>query len=58
VEAFQQGLRCQDVHSGVRNVDPNSPSLAPLNDTRVVGMAATVAGLIRGRDVIDDAQSL
>jgi hypothetical protein len=58
VETFQQGLRCQDVHSGLRNVDPNSPLLGPLTDTRVVGMAATLAGLIRGRDVITDAQSL
>jgi hypothetical protein len=58
VEAFQQGLRCQDVHSGLRNVDPNSPLLGPLTDTRVVGMAATLAGLVRGRDVVSDAQSL
>lgn len=58
VDAFGQGLRCQDVHSGLRNVDPHSPALSPLADTRVVGMAATLAGLIRGRDVIADAQSL
>jgi hypothetical protein len=58
VDAFDKGLRCQDVHSGLRNVDPNSPLLAPLADTRVVGMAATIAGLIRGRDVITDAQAL
>lgn len=58
LEPFAQGLRCQDVHSGLRNVDPNSPLLAPLADTRVVGMAATLAGLVRGRDVVDDAQAL
>jgi hypothetical protein len=58
VDTFDKGLRCQDVHSGLRNVDPNSPLLAPLADTRVVGMAATIAGLIRGRDVITDAQAL
>ncbi|HUZ54044.1 MAG TPA: hypothetical protein VMU94_16150 [Streptosporangiaceae bacterium] len=58
METFEQGLRCQDVHSGLRNVDPNAPLLGPLNDTRVVGMAATLAGLIRGRDVIEDAQAL
>lgn len=58
MDAFDKGLRCQDVHSGLRNVDPNSPLLAPLADTRVVGMAATIAGLIRGRDVITDAQAL
>lgn len=58
LEAFDQGLRCQDVHSGLRNVDPNSPLLAPLADTRVIGMAATLAGLIRGRDVVENAQAL
>lgn len=55
---FDEGLRCQDIHSGLRDLDPNSPLLGPLNDTRMIGMAATLAGLIRGRDVIDDAQSL
>lgn len=58
MEQFNEGLRCQDVHSGLRNVDPNSPLLGPLNDTRLVGMAATLAGLIRGRDVVEDAQAL
>lgn len=58
MELFDEGLRCQDVHSGLRDVDPNSPLLGPLNDTRVVGMAATLAGLIRGRDVIEDAPAL
>lgn len=58
VDAFEEGLRCQDVHSGLRNVDPNAPLLGPLSDTRVVGMAATLAGLIRGRDYIVDAQAL
>jgi hypothetical protein len=58
LDPFEQGLRCQDVHSGLRNIDPNSPAMAPLNDTRVIGMAATIAGLIRGRDVVADAQAL
>lgn len=58
MESFDEGLRCQDVHSGLRNVDPNSSLLGPLNDTRIVGMAATIAGLIRGRDVVEDAQAL
>lgn len=58
MDDFEAGLRCQDVHSGVRNIDPNSALLQPLVDTRIVGMAATVAGLIRGYDVIADAQSL
>lgn len=58
VKEFDEGLRCQDVHSGLRNLDPNAPLLGPLNDTRVVGMAATLGGLIRGHDVIEDAQAL
>lgn len=58
MNSFNEGLRCQDVHSGIRNVDPNSAVLQPLVDTRIVGMAATVAGLIRGNDIINDAQAL
>ena len=58
MENFDEGLRCQDVHSGLRNIDQNAPLISPLNDTRVVGMAATLAGLIRGHDVIPDAQAL
>ncbi|MGC0268594.1 hypothetical protein ACPROK_03285 [Glutamicibacter soli] len=55
---INKGLRCQDIHSGVRNVDPNSSLLSSINDTRLVGMAASIATLIRGRDVISDAQAL
>lgn len=58
MDSFDEGLRCQDVHSGLRNLDPSSPLLAPLNETRLVGMAATTAGLIRGRDVVTDADAL
>lgn len=58
MDPFDQGLRCQDVHSGLRNVDPHSSLLAPLVETRIVGMAATIAGLIRGRDVVSDGQAL
>jgi hypothetical protein len=58
VERFDEGLRCQDVHSGLRNVDPNSGSLTQLADTQLVGMAASLAALVRGQDVIGDAQAL
>lgn len=50
------GGRTSTPGSGTSN--PNSPLLAPFADTRVVGMAATLAGLIRGRDVVEDAQAL
>ena len=55
---LQAGLRCHDVHAGLRNVDPNSATLAPLADTRMIGMAASLASLIRGQDVVSDAEAL
>lgn len=58
MERFDEGLRCQDVHAGLRNVDPNSGTLIALADTQLIGMAASLAALIRGQDVIADAQAL
>lgn len=58
MDRFDEGLRCQDVHAGLRNVDPNSGSLTQLADTQMIGMAASLAALIRGQDVISDAQAL
>jgi hypothetical protein len=58
IESFKAGLRCNDVHAGLRNVDPNSATLTPLADTRMVGMAASLASLVRGQDVVTDAESL
>lgn len=58
MERFDEGLRCQDVHAGLRNVDPSSGVLRPLMDTRLVGMTASLASLIRGQDVIADASAL
>ena len=58
MDRFDEGLRCQDVHAGLRNVDPNSGTLTPLADTQLIGMTASVAALIRGQDVIADAQAL
>ncbi len=58
MDAFDEGLRCQDVHAGLRNIDPNSGILTPLTETQKIGMAASLASLVRGQDVIDDAQSL
>lgn len=59
MERFEEGLRCQDVHAGLRNLDTNSaPITQHLETTQVVGMAATLAAAIRGEDVIGDAQAL
>lgn len=58
MEAFDEGLRCQDVNSGLRNIDPSSSMLGNLAETQRVGMAAGLASLIRGQEVIEDAQNL
>lgn len=58
MKPFEEGLRCQDVHAGLRNVDPSSGVLRPLMDTRLIGMASSLASLIRGQDVIADASAL
>jgi hypothetical protein len=47
MEQYVEGLRCQDVHAGLRSVDPNSPGLIPLKTTRLVGMAADGQALVR-----------
>lgn len=58
MDKFTEGLRCQDVNAGLRNIDQSSAVLGNLEDTQRVGMAASLASLIRGREVIEDAQSL
>ncbi|WP_454113687.1 hypothetical protein [Microbacterium maritypicum] len=58
MDTFDEGLRCQDVHAGLRNIDPNSPVLAPLTETQKIGMAAGLASLVKGQDVVQDAQAL
>lgn len=52
------GLRCQDVHIAVGEIDPNSANLTEIKDTRLIGMAASLATAIRGQDVVSDATSL
>lgn len=58
MDRFDEGLRCQDIHAGLRNVDPNSGTLEPLMDTQMIGMAASLAALIRGQEVVNDAHAL
>lgn len=53
----RQGLRCQDVNLGLRTRS-DSWSETILDNTRVVGMAADLAGLIRGRNVITNITAL
>ena len=58
MEAYDAGLRCQDVNSGLRTFDASSPSLAPLKKTRLVGMAADLASLVRDTPVVRDIPAL
>ena len=58
MEAYKAGLRCQDVNSGLRTFDPSSPSLTPLKKTRLVGMAADLAALVRDMPVVSDMPAL
>lgn len=58
MDEFLQGLRAQDVNAGLRNLHPSDAVLGDLAETQRVGMAAGVASLVRGREVIEDAQNL
>ncbi len=59
MKPFEEGLRCQDIHAGLRNVDQNSAPVAQhLESTQLVGMAISLASLIRGEEVILDAEAL
>lgn len=58
MDVCTQGLRCQDVNAGVRNFDATSPILTPVKKTRPVGMAADLAALVRGRELISDMAAL
>lgn len=58
MDTYQAGLRCQDVNSGLRTFDAASPSLTPLKKTRLVGMAADVAALVRDTPIIADMPAL
>ena len=58
MDAFDIGLRVQDVNAGIRNLDPSEPVLVSLAETQRLGMAAGVATLIRGQEVVENAQNL
>lgn len=58
MDSFSEGLRCQDVTLGLRELHPTSAELRLVRNTQLVGMAADLAGLIRGRNVITEIESL
>ena len=58
MDRFTEGLRCQDVTLGLRELHPASSHLRLVDNTHLIGMAADLAGLIRGRDIIEKIDSL
>jgi len=52
------GLRTYDVTLGFRNLDERNAAVSEFSNTHVSGMAAVLAGAIKGRDVIRDARKL
>lgn len=52
------GLRAYDISIGFRNLDERSAALSEFSNTHRTGMAALLAGAIKGRDVITDARAL
>lgn len=52
------GLRAYDTSIGFRNLDERSADLTDFSTTYILGMAAVLAGAIKGRDVIRDARIL
>ena len=55
---YDIGLRCQDVNSGLKLFDGSSPTLTPLKKTRLIGMAADLAALVRDIPIISDITAL
>jgi len=52
------GLRAYDTTIGFRNLDERGAIITDFSPTHTVGRAAVLAGAIKGKDVIRDAQSL
>jgi hypothetical protein len=52
------GLRAYDTAIGFRNLDIRSAALTDFDHTHTIGMAAILAGAIKGKDVIRNAKSL
>jgi len=52
------GLRAYDTAIGFRNLDIRSAALTDFDPTHTLGMAAILAGAIKGKDVIRNAKSL
>jgi hypothetical protein len=58
VDAEFTGLRCQDVNLGLRSGETDSWVLSVVDNTQLVGMAADLAGLLRGRNVVENVDAL
>ncbi|HZU46123.1 MAG TPA: hypothetical protein VFA16_02520, partial [Mycobacterium sp.] len=58
MDAEFTGLRCQDVNLGLRSGETDSWVLSVVDNTQLVGMAADLAGLLRGRNVVENVDAL
>ena len=54
----RMGLRAYDTAIGFRNLDERSAVVAEFKKTHTIGMAAVLAGAIKGKDIIKDARKL
>lgn len=52
------GLRCYDIALGLRNLDVHSGWMTEFRATHIAGMAANLASVLKGRDIIRDASAL
>ncbi len=51
------GLRAYDTAIGFRNLDTRSAALTDFDSTHTIGMAAILAGAIKGKEIIRNAKS-
>jgi hypothetical protein len=58
IQRARIGERAYDIALGLRNVDDRAAILSDVERTNITGMAAVLAGAIKGRDVVSNAQAL
>lgn len=56
MSASQISLRSYDIALGFRNVDERSGALSDCSGTHITGMAAILAGTVKGRDIVKDGR--
>jgi hypothetical protein len=58
VTPIRIGLRAYDISIGFRNIDERNAALTDFSHTHISGMAALLAGAIKGKEIISEAQAL